>query len=78
MDLLRLPKDPSRGGGLDHGSAGQPSRPLEGGSLGPWMSRDPRSLYEGGVLQNDFRMTFVRLAPERRGRASNRGRARRC
>ena len=56
MDLLRPPKDPLTGGGLDHGSARPPSRPPKGGFLGPWISRDPESLYAGGVLQSDSRI----------------------
>ena len=56
MDLLRPPKDPLTGGGLDHGSAGPPSRPSKGGSLGPWISRDPESKKEGG---GGFKVTLV-------------------
>ena len=57
MDLLRPPKDPLRGGPLDHGSTGPPNQPPEGGSLGPWDSLEPQSLQEGPG-EGRFNMTF--------------------
>ena len=56
MDLLRPPKDPLRGGPLDHGSTGPPNQPPEGGV--PWtMALPGASIALGGGV--GFKMTVV-------------------
>ena len=56
MDLLRLPKDPSRGGvGWTMGPLGSPADPSRGGPLDLGCPGTPDRCTRGGC----FKMTFV-------------------